>query len=146
MQRSGTISYCPLVKTKRKWADRMKVVESPLFGSYLFVLVDRSEEERVLQTNGVVDYVKDFGKRAEISPIEIDKIKNLVNKYEDVECVNLENLKCGDQVSLVDGIFFDLKGEVIEVRGKQLLLLMKGLSCGLVAKVKVSRDAQLLTV
>ncbi|HRX93358.1 MAG TPA: transcription termination/antitermination NusG family protein, partial [Chitinophagaceae bacterium] len=33
----GLESYCPLNKVRRKWSDRMKIVEEPLFKSYVFV-------------------------------------------------------------------------------------------------------------
>jgi len=145
LKRSGLSSFCPVVKTQRKWADRKKTVEVPLFSSYLFVHVDALEEDRVLQTDGVVGYVRDFGKTAEISPNEIQKIQNLVNTYEDIECVNTKNLKKGDRVSLDDGILFDLHGEITEIRGKQVVLLMKGMDCGLIAKVKIRSNALSLT-
>ena len=139
LKRSGFNSFCPIVKTQRKWADRKKIVEIPLFSSYLFVLVDPREEERVLQVDGVIGYVRDFGRMAEVSSSEIEVIKHSVNTYEDVECVNIKGLSKGDDVSLNEGILFDLKGEVLEVRGKQVILLMKGLECGLIAKIKVTQ-------
>src|SRR5690606_39358625 len=46
-------SFCPIVKTRRKWADRNKVVEFPLFSSYLFVYADPREQVQVRQTAGV---------------------------------------------------------------------------------------------
>ena len=36
----GLESYCPLNKVKRKWSDRIKLVEEPLFKSYVFVRTD----------------------------------------------------------------------------------------------------------
>ena len=32
-------TYCPLNKVQKKWSDRLKWVEEPLFKSYLFVKV-----------------------------------------------------------------------------------------------------------
>lgn len=145
LKRNGLDSFCPLVKTQRKWSDRRKTVEIPLFSSYLFVHVSPLEEDKVLQVDGIVGYVRDFGKNAEISSEEIQKIENLVNAYEDIECINTRELKKGDQVYVDDGILFDLHGEICEVRGKQVVLLVKGLDCGLIAKVKIESNAHLLT-
>ena len=36
----GVESYCPLNKVRRKWSDRIKTVEEPLFKSYVFVKVN----------------------------------------------------------------------------------------------------------
>lgn len=145
LKRSGLNSFCPLVKTQKKWADRKKIVEIPLFSSYLFVLVDPREEERVLRVDGVIGYVRDFGRMAEVSSDDIEIIKKSVDTYQDVECVNVKALSKGDDVSLNDGILFDLKGEVLEVRGKQVILLMKGLECGLIATVKAAKRSLSLT-
>ena len=145
LKRSGMISFCPVVKTQRKWADRVKTVEVPLFSSYVFVQVDMAEEERVLRVDGVIGYVRDFGRLAEVSPAEIQLIRNSVSLFEDVECVSLRELNKGDNVSLNDELLFNLKGEIIEVRGKQVVLLMKGLDCGLIAKIKVTSKSLSLT-
>jgi transcription antitermination factor NusG len=145
LKRSGLNSFCPVVKTQRKWADRKKVVEVPLFSSYLFVQVEGNEEERVLRVDGVIGYVRDFGRMAEVSPAEIQLIKNSVSLYEDIECVNMKGLHKGDAVCLNDGILFDLKGEVTEIRGKQVVFVMKGLDCGLIATVKATTKSLNLT-
>jgi transcription antitermination factor NusG len=145
LKQSGLNSFCPIIKQKRKWADRSKIVEVPLFSSYVFVQVNSIEEDRVLQTSGVIGYVRDFGTIAEISAAEIELIKSSVNTYEDIECVNIRELIKGNSVSLNEGVLYDLKGEVLEVQGKQVILLMKGLECGLVAKVKVSSGSIHLT-
>jgi transcription antitermination factor NusG len=145
LKRSGLNSFCPIIKTKKKWADRMKVVEMPLFSSYLFVQVDGNEEEKVLRVDGVIGYVRDFGRMAEVSPAEIQLIKNSVSLFEDIECISIKGLLKGDAVCLNDGILFDVKGEVTEVRGKQVVFVMKGLDCGLIATVKVRPSSLSLT-
>ena len=37
-------SYCPLHKVRRKWSDRIKLVEEPLFKSYVFVRVEDKDK------------------------------------------------------------------------------------------------------
>ena len=37
-------SYCPLNKVRKKWSDRMKTVEEPLFKSYVFARVNDEEQ------------------------------------------------------------------------------------------------------
>jgi transcription antitermination factor NusG len=145
LKQSGLNSFCPTIKQRRRWADRNKIVEVPLFSSYVFVQVNSIEEDRVLQTSGVIGYVRDFGTIAEISAAEIELIKRSVNTYKDIECVNIRELTKGNSVSLNNGVLYDLKGEVLEVQGKQVILLMKGLECGLVAKVKFSSGSIHLT-
>jgi Transcription termination factor nusG len=40
-------NYCPLNKVSKKWSDRMKIVEEPLFKSYVFVKVSEEEQTKV---------------------------------------------------------------------------------------------------
>ena len=58
-------AYLPLLKERRKWSDRKKWVEFPLFSSYLFARIDIKDSIFVLQTRGVNTIVK-FGKQIAI--------------------------------------------------------------------------------
>ena len=53
----GFESYCPLNKVKRKWSDRIKVVEEPLFKSYVFVKVAEEDRSEVRMTSGAINFV-----------------------------------------------------------------------------------------
>ena len=55
-------TYLPLVKTLRQWSDRKKMVEVPLFNSYVFVYVDLLEHFKVRQVPGIVNFVCFEGK------------------------------------------------------------------------------------
>ena len=60
----GIESYCPLNKVRRKWSDRIKTIEEPLFKSYVFVRIADEERTPVRMTNGVVNFVYWNGKPA----------------------------------------------------------------------------------
>lgn len=130
-------SFCPVVKTRRKWADRYKTVDLPLFNSYVFVYVTPQEQARVLQTVGVVNFVYFCNKPAIVPSSDIERIQSLLNQYTDLETVSVNSLKAGDPVVFKNGILFDHQGEVLEVRGKSVLIVIRQLDCALVAKVKV---------
>jgi len=53
----GIECYCPLNKVHRKWSDRIKTVEEPLFKSYVFVKVEDADRTKVRLTNGGVNFV-----------------------------------------------------------------------------------------
>lgn len=133
-------SFCPIVKTRRKWADRNKVVEFPLFSSYLFVYADPREQVQVRQTAGVVNFVYHEGKPAIISEQEIERIQDIVQRYPDVEAVSLHPFHIGDRVRINDPLL-DLQGEIVEIQGKSVVMVLEPLNCALVARVKVSHKA-----
>jgi len=132
----GITSFCPLVKATKKWADRNKVIEVPLFPSYLFVHLTSSELSAIRQTPGVVNYVSHCGKPATITNNEIERVKQIVGNYTNVEAVSLKQLNIGDKVTINDGPLTDCNGEIIKVQGKSVLLIVNSLDCALLVKVK----------
>ena len=60
----GIEAYCPLNKVRRKWSDRMKTIEEPLFKSYVFVKVEDAGMTEVRFVDGVLNYVYWNGKPA----------------------------------------------------------------------------------
>ncbi|MEN0053633.1 MAG: UpxY family transcription antiterminator [Mucilaginibacter sp.] len=125
-------SFCPTIKTKHRWVDRTKVVDLPLFTSYLFVNADPKEQLMVRQTMGVVNFVNHCGKPATITDSEIERIKNLINSHENIEAVSMPRIKVGDQLKVENGLLLDWQGEVLKINGKSVVMLMKELNCALV--------------
>jgi transcription antitermination factor NusG len=58
LRERGFTTFLPLVRETRRWSDRTKVVELPLFAGYVFVKRGTSNEERVraLSANGAVSF------------------------------------------------------------------------------------------
>ena len=56
-------SWCPMQKVERRWSDRKKIIEDPIFKSYVFVQIHEEERLTVLQTDGVLNdyYSEAFG-------------------------------------------------------------------------------------
>ena len=108
----GIDAYLPLIKTMRQWSDRKKLVEIPLFSSYVFVNIDRRFYDQVLQTHGVVKYISFEGKAATIPPDQIDNLKIIVNSNEKVE-TTWETRRKGDKVIVTAGSLKGLRGELI---------------------------------
>ena len=70
LYKKGYEVYLPLLKERRKWSDRKKWIEFPLFRSYLFVRTDIKNVLFVVQTYGVVKIIK-FGEKIGIVQNEI---------------------------------------------------------------------------
>ena len=102
LQEKGLESYCPLNKVRRKWSDRMKTVEEPLFKSYVFVKVSEEDRAAVRLTTGAINFVYWNGKPAVIKEKEISAIKRFLNDYEYVEARPLE-LKVNQRVRVTNG-------------------------------------------
>jgi len=134
----GIEAYLPLIKTMRQWSDRKKMVEVPLFSSYVFVHIDRSLYDQVLQTHGVVKYITFEGKAASIPSDQIDNLKIIVDSNEKIE-TTWETRKKGDLVMVNAGSLKGLKGELItEGDRKKVLVRIQGIDQNLTVEVHSS--------
>ena len=120
LQQKGIESYCPLNKVRRKWSDRIKVVEEPLFKSYIFVRVEESLKTEVRYVDGVLNYVYWNGKPAIVKDDEIVSIKKFMSEYEDVE-VHSFDAKPADEVIVNAGIMMGASGRIVRVLGNSMV-------------------------
>jgi transcription antitermination factor NusG len=130
----GIETYCPLNKVKRKWSDRIKTIDEPLFKSYVFVKVDDDDRSNVRLTNGVVNFVYWNRKPAVVKEKEIETIKRFLNDYENVGIRPIE-LAVNQLVTFTNGTIMDLQARVLDVRKKEVKVAINSLGCELIAVV-----------
>jgi len=130
----GLESYCPLNKVRRKWSDRVKVVEEPLFKSYVFVKVNDEDRSAVRMTNGAINFVYWNGKPAVIKEKEIIAIRRFLDEYENVEARPVD-LKVNQRVRITSGTMMDNEGKVLDVRHKTVKVAIDSLGYILVAYI-----------
>jgi transcription antitermination factor NusG len=133
----GLVSYCPLNKVQRKWSDRVKTIEEPLFKSYVFVRIEDSEESKVRMTPGVVNFVYWMGKPAIVRDSEIEVIRKFLNEYENVLAEPV-SLQAQHKVRIRQGIFMDKDATVIKVQGNKVQVVIESIGYSLIALVNKS--------
>jgi transcription antitermination factor NusG len=138
----GVECYCPLNKVKRKWSDRTKTVEEPLFKSYVFVKVTEEERTKVRLTNGVVNFVYWNGKPAVVREKEIQTIKLFLDEHENVQVRPLD-LTVQQRVLITSGTFMDRTATVLDVRKKEIKVSIDSLGYELVALIDKNKIALL---
>lgn len=133
-------AYLPLVKSVRLWSDRKKIVEFPLLNGYVFVNITALEKDKVLQSKGVVSFVKSEGKIAVIKDLEIERLRQLVDLgYQiEAEAIN-KTYNPGDKIKITSGSLKGIEGFVIEtLGGKTIEVLIE--SIGHCIRVKLPKD------
>jgi len=138
LMQKGVESYCPLNKVKRKWSDRIKTVEEPLFKSYVFVKIEDENRTQVRMTEGVVNFVYWNGKPAVIKEKEIRVIKRFLDDYENVEVVKID-FKPEERVKVIAGPMMDQEGKVVEVKNKMAKVSIDSLGYLLIAYIDKSK-------
>jgi transcription antitermination factor NusG len=108
--------YLPLHRSPRVWSDRIKIVDIPLFHSYIFVRCRASEILQMNKINGVVKVVFYDGKPAVIRQDEIDAIRIFIEEAAG------KTLCKGDEVEILTGSMRNKSGKIIKIKKKYLLL------------------------
>ncbi|GGB08691.1 UpxY family transcription antiterminator [Puia dinghuensis] len=140
LQNNGIEAYCPLNKVRKKWSDRIKWVEEPLFKSYVFVRVVETDLSLVRCINGVVNFVYWLGKPARVRESEIQTIRKFLDSYDDVTAVPLD-LQTDSKVTIRRGPLMDKQGTVIKVFRKKVQVVIESIGFALVAVVDRSNVA-----
>lgn len=134
----GVESYCPLNKVRRKWSDRVKIIEEPLFKSYVFIKVNDEGRTTVRMTPGVINFVYWDGKPAVIKEKEINAIKRFLNEYENVEVMPMD-LEVQQRVKITTGPLMDQEGSVLAIRHKTARVAIDSLGYILIAYIDRSK-------
>lgn len=116
----GVEVFLPLHLTPRKWSDRVKMVEMPLFSSYLFVLTRKSDLYDLVRVPGVARIVYFEGEPAVVRPQEIKAIRDFLEYANGKAC----QLELDDEVRIAIGPLKNAAGKVIKVGKKYAVLLL----------------------
>jgi transcription antitermination factor NusG len=121
LQAKGYEQFLPLYNVKKRWSDRVKVIESPLFPGYLFCRLDPQYRLPVLKTPGVIQIVGYNRIPVPIEDTEIQGIQTLV-----ASCLSTQPwpfLATGDAVQIESGSLRGLKGIVVKLKENSRLVV-----------------------
>jgi transcription antitermination factor NusG len=111
----GIETYLPLIRRKKKWSDRTKWIDVPLFRSYVFAYIDLKDYLDVLQTDGVLHIVKFQNHIATIPESQIVGLRQMIDGGYDP--VPIEYLVLGDKVRIRGGPLTGIEGIVSRIDG-----------------------------
>jgi transcription antitermination factor NusG len=125
LRQRGFESYLPLIPKTRQWTDRKKLVEFPLFPSYVFGRFQLKELHSILTTPGVSTIVRTNGYPTPIPEREIHNVQLFAQAVAQTE-LELEQrpfIGEGEWVKVLEGPFEGVEGIVIEERGRKRVLV-----------------------
>jgi transcription antitermination factor NusG len=122
--------YLPLHRTPRVWSDRVKLVDIPLFHSYIFVCCKPAKVLSMNRINGVVRVVFYNGKPAEVRPEEIEAIRYFLKEAEG------KPLCAGEEVEILAGSFKKQSGTVLWIKRKYLALRIECVSANVIVNTE----------
>lgn len=133
LQSLGEEVFLPIHLTPRKWSDRIKMVEMPLFPSYIFIKTERSRLYDIYRERGVSRIIYYLGQPAELRENEIQAIRTFLEKAKGKEC----SFEIDDEVKIAFGPLTGRVGKVKTIKGKHVVLILNYL--GLQARVEIEK-------
>jgi len=128
-------NYCPLNSRKIKSLRRIKILQEPLFKSYVFVNIPFAEIDLIKQTDGVISILYWMGEPAIIKQDEIIAIKEFTSDHRNIELERTQ-VSMHDAARVVDGPSYSIEGNVFAVKNKTLKVCLPCLGYIMIAKME----------
>jgi len=137
LENAGFECFLPISKSTRKWSDRMKEIDVPLFPGYLFCRMNPNDRLPVLTTPGVIQ-IAGVGKMP--IPVEDHEIAAVQQvEKSGLAAMPWPYLRVGSAARIEEGPLRGLNGIVIKIKSELKLVLSVELLQRSIA-VEIERD------
>jgi transcription antitermination factor NusG len=130
--------YLPTIIVKRKWSDRKRKVEVPLFNGYIFIYASEKERLLSLQQEGIVRTITFLGKPSIIPEWQIESLRKMLSETPDIFVS--DKIEEGTKIKITEGPFEGVTGIVKEADSEKWLFVNIEILNRAVS-VKLSRDS-----
>jgi transcription antitermination factor NusG len=121
MDRKSIECFLPVYRSVRRWKDRRKELELPLFPGYVFVHIALRDRLQVLQSPGVVQFVSFHGKPAPLESAEIETLRNGLSR--NALAQPHPYLKVGRRVRIHSGPMAGMEGVLVRRKDRFRVVL-----------------------
>jgi transcription antitermination factor NusG len=126
LRHEGFESFAPMQLETRRWSDRTKLVELPLFPGYTFVRMEAEPELliKVLRLPGLVRFVTSGRELVAVPNEEIDVVRTLVQSHTAYEPGPFPAI--GERVRIRGGCLEGVEGILIAQTGRREIIISVG--------------------
>jgi len=119
----GVTSFLPTIMQERRWSDRKKMVEFPLFSCYVFAQLCPTNEGRLkaLRIDGVYSLVGTRGEGTPIPDEQIEAVRRITEEH--FEWHTHPFLKIGQRVRIRSGALDGVEGILTARSGESTLVV-----------------------
>jgi len=133
----GLETYLPLYRSRRRWSDRVKTIDLPLFSQYVFSQFPLEDRVRVLQTASVLSIVSFAGAPCPVEPSQLEALRAIVGSG--LSYSPWPFLHAGQRVQICGGPLRGLEGILVREKSDLRVVVNLELLQRAVA-VEVERD------
>ena len=121
LEGQGIECFLPQYKSLRKWSDRMKEVELPLFPSYLFSRFDFQNRRPIVMTPGILQIVGNGRVAIPVPDEEVSAIQAAV--HSGLQHQPWPFIELGERVRVKHGNLAGLEGILVNFKGNHRVVL-----------------------
>lgn len=121
LEAKGYEQFVPLYKFKKRWSDRVKVLEAPLFPGYLFCRFDPQFRLPILKTPGVIQIIGYNRVPTPINEAEMSAIQTVIESG--MQTQPWPFLEVGERVRIGSGSLRGLDGIVVKMKENHRLVI-----------------------
>ena len=111
LHKKGIETFLPLRKITRRWSDRFKKIEEPIFSSYLFVRIPLKNRVEILQTKGSIRLVGFNSTPTPVSERDLETVRRFIQ--EEISVDPYPYLSEGDRVYVRSGPLKGVEGFIV---------------------------------
>lgn len=123
LKNKGIECYIPLDRRMRIYGRKKTTVELPLINCYVFVKITKKEYVSVLDTVGVVSFLKFANRIISIPENEINTLRKVVGEFQEIDVLSEHEFENGDIVEIISGSLAGTKGVLAEKENKHSFIV-----------------------
>jgi transcription antitermination factor NusG len=119
-------SFAPMRLEARRWSDRTKLVESPVFPGYMFIRMDAKSQSlvEVLSLPGLVRFVTSGRELVAVPDLEIEMVRALIQSDASYEPGPFPVI--GERVRICGGCLQGVEGILVDQTGREEIVISVG--------------------
>lgn len=127
--RLGLEVFLPCHRSWRLWSDRRKLLEIPLFPSYVFVRWDQRQHQHAVQAPGFLWFVHNRTGPVQVNAMELAAVRAVIAS--DLQFDPMPNVAIGDEVEIVHGALRGFRGYLLSKDTGTIVLRVAAVQGGL---------------
>jgi transcription antitermination factor NusG len=121
LRNKGYEAFLPVYQSRRRWSDRYRTLELPLFSGYLFCRLDLRRRLPVLMTPGLLEIVSSGRIPVPVDEVEVSAVQSVVQSR--LTAQPLSGLAVGERVRIQAGPLRGVEGVLLHTQGSYWLIV-----------------------
>lgn len=117
----GYNHFLPTYRARRRWSDRVRFVEQPLFPGYVFCKSQRNLMEVIRSSPGIIRIVAFGGKPLPVPDKEIEALQQIVCGKREYSA--FPYLSVGQKVQVISGPLTGISGTITQFKNRDRLVI-----------------------